>query len=369
MIGCAYQCNMSAAFFVPPSMADIARAANVHQTTVSRALRNDPRLRASTRARLTELARDMGYRPNPMVSALVSLRRSRHPPRNPTALAFVSLWGANAADSFTGSAHLAGAKFAAGQQGYNVNQFRLQSSGMTEERLNKILVARNTPGAIIAALPQAHGHFQLDWGRLCTVVIEYSFTTPALDRVVHDSYGGMVRILGECRRRGIHRVGLMLTHTGHQRTERLNGAAYWIEQKSDSFFPAIPPLILTGWDPRQFAKWKQYHRPEVVVTSQVLLPDLEAWCLKHGVRIGHDLYVINVNAKPADQVSGINQEPFSIGAIAAQMVIDKINRNDRGIPARRNTVLTPGLWLEGRTLLPLPAIAASLRPTLLAKAL
>ena len=40
------------------------------------------------------------------------------------------------------------------------------------------------------------------------------------------------------------------------------------------------------------------------------------------------------------------------GAAAVRLVIDKLNRNDRGVPALRQTILMPGHWHEGRTLAP-----------------
>src|SRR5579862_415818 len=50
----------------------VAAGANFHPSTVSLALRNDPRLPAETRRRIHEVARRMGYAPNPLVSALMS---------------------------------------------------------------------------------------------------------------------------------------------------------------------------------------------------------------------------------------------------------------------------------------------------------
>ena len=52
-------------------------------------------------------------------------------------------------------------------------------------------------------------------------------------------------------------------------------------------------------------------------------------------------------------ITGIVQNPGAIGAAAVRLVIDKLNRNDRGVPALRQTILMPGHWHEGRTLGPL----------------
>ena len=56
------------------TLADIAVRAEVHVTTVSLALRNHPRLPAQTRERIQELAKKMGYVPDPFLRALVAYR-------------------------------------------------------------------------------------------------------------------------------------------------------------------------------------------------------------------------------------------------------------------------------------------------------
>ncbi len=50
----------------------MARAAGVSQSTVSRALRGDPRVREQTRNRIAEAARKLGYVPNSLASSLVT---------------------------------------------------------------------------------------------------------------------------------------------------------------------------------------------------------------------------------------------------------------------------------------------------------
>ncbi len=57
------------------SMRDIAGKAGVSVMTVSRALNNHPGLAPLTRERILQLAGELGYRPNPMVSALMRSRR------------------------------------------------------------------------------------------------------------------------------------------------------------------------------------------------------------------------------------------------------------------------------------------------------
>jgi LacI family transcriptional regulator/LacI family fructose operon transcriptional repressor len=338
-------------------MKDVARAAGVHQTTVSRALRNDSRIPEETRRRIVRIARQLRYRPNPLVSALIAMRRARHPSQSPTTLAFViHTQGSRRRylpHQYTHQAHLAGARAAAEERGYQIETFNFNFPEMTERRFDEILYARNIPGVIIGSLPEGPGSFGMKWNRICAVAIEYTFTEPPLDRVVHDSYHGMRTIMRVCRERGLRRVGILLTTGGDERTEHLNPAAYWVEQMSGEHFAAIPPLLFPAWDPGAWAAWYGLHRPEAVVTSNILIPDLTAWCAGAGVKLGRDLKLINVNADPSGSLPGIDQNPYAIGAAATRLLTDKIGRNDRGIPRLRLTQITQGRWVEGRGIMAL----------------
>lgn len=337
-------------------MLDVAKSAGVHQTTVSRALRNDRRLPASTCRKIQRIAEMMGYRPHPLVSALIALRRSRHPPGGHATIAYVRRPESARPLPLD---YLSGIRAAAEQQGYLVDAFTLGSSGLSELRLNRVLMARNIHGLIVAPLPEAHGSFTLDWESFCTVVIEYTFIAPAFDRVVHDNFGAMRRVMQECRRRDLTRVGLALTSLGHERTEHAYAAAYWCEQKDGSYFASIPPLVVPGWNESVFSTWFRRHRPQVVVASRGLETEFLAWCVSQRLRLGRDVDLVNVNVTPRSDVSGIYQNPYAIGSMAARMVIEKVINNDRGPPTVRRTVLTSGTWLDGSTLRPLPVGAKS----------
>src|ERR1035437_9617752 len=74
------------------TLADVARKAGVHVTTVSLALRNHPRLPPHTRERIQALAKRLGYAPDPMLRALVAYRGKVMLRQNPPTLAYVTNW-------------------------------------------------------------------------------------------------------------------------------------------------------------------------------------------------------------------------------------------------------------------------------------
>src|SRR4051794_37238614 len=64
-----------------PNMQRVAEAAGVSKSSVSLALRDDPRLAPETRRRVQEIASRMGYRKNPIVASLMAQLRVSHTPK------------------------------------------------------------------------------------------------------------------------------------------------------------------------------------------------------------------------------------------------------------------------------------------------
>lgn len=329
-------------------MEDVARAAGVHQTTVSRALRNDRRLPEATRQRIKGIAEEMGYRPNPLLSALGANLRQRRTGEFSATLAYLVRADSPAERR---REHLAGATEAASAQGYRLEEFVVGGPGLSPERLNEVLLARNVQGVVIGPLADPRTTIDLHWSEFCAVSIELTFPEPAFDRVAHDSFSGVRQIMEECRRRGYRRPGMILTEQGDTRTEGRSIAAFLYEQRNNGI-EAVAPSRVAQWSPDEFASWFREHRPDVVITSNELREPVQAWLQSEGLRVGADVGLANVNALADQSISGIQQAWGTIGAIAVQLLIDKINRNDRGAPALFRTLLTPGRWHEGTTLPP-----------------
>lgn len=296
--------------------------------------------------RIKAIAAKMGYRPNPLLSALGANLRQRRASEFTATLAYVAR--ADAPEQRRRE-HFAGGSEAAAAQGYRLEEFVVGDAGLSAERLNDVLLARNVQGVIIAPLPEPRGTIELRWSEFCGVSIELTLTEPLFDRVVHDNFAGMRTILQQCRARGYRRPGLVLTEAGNTRTDGLNLGAYLLEQRSGGI-DALEPLLIPAWSADAFAHWHREQRPDVVITSNVLTEPILGWCRSAGIAIGAELGLANVNALPDQTIAGVKQAWDAIGAIGVQLLIDKINRNDRGVPSLYRTILTPGTWIEGTTL-------------------
>lgn len=333
----------------PQTLQNIADKAGVSRMSVSRALRGGHGVSAKTRAKILRVAESVGYRPNPLVSTLMATlraKRIRPSAETGTVLAYVVRADSQADARME---YFPGAAEAAEAQGYRLEPFLVGNAGLPPARLSHVLLSRNICGLIIGPLPEGHGHFELDWSRFYAVAIEYTFDSPSFDRVVHDTYAGMRLILDRCRKSGISRVGVLFAENAWERTEGLNEAAFWLEQKSSGDFAAIPPLRLPlPCDEARLAKWFDRHEPQAVVTSGMLAGPLEAFLRKRRIAFPGRVSTINVNTLD-ERNSGISQDRRLIGATAVQLVVDKIRRNDRGVPAKALTVMLPGAWVQGAT--------------------
>ncbi|WP_198529830.1 LacI family DNA-binding transcriptional regulator [Geminisphaera colitermitum] len=328
-------------------MKDVARAAGVHQATVSRALRNDPRISEDVRRRVRVAADALGYVPNPLLAALSTLRHQKASLNSHMTIAYVlrgdSLQQAN-------NGHIASARNAAVRRGYKLEKFVIDRE-LHEERLNQILITRNIPGIILGPLPDRDRLFALEWERFCVVAIHNSFREPAFDRVNADNFHMMRVICAQCLRRGFTRVGLVFPLEVDDRNGGVLRAAYRLAVENERKLTALKPLILPAWDDCAFEKWIREVRPRVIVSSNTYWSRIEAWLKKAGWRVPRDIGLVNINViDPEAQGHAGIHHTSTIGATAARHLIDKINQNERGIPSNRITLLTEGDWHEGNTL-------------------
>src|SRR6218665_3923840 len=74
------------------TLRDIAKEIGVTPMTVSRALRNQTRISEAMRAKIQAKAAELGYQPDPALTALVHYRHSRLETPIRAALAWINFW-------------------------------------------------------------------------------------------------------------------------------------------------------------------------------------------------------------------------------------------------------------------------------------
>ena len=63
-----------------------------------------------------------------------------------------------------------------------------------------------------------------------------------------------------------------------------------------------------------------------------------------------DVGVVELENHPELECSGVHYDPAKVGALAVEMLLGLMHRNEKGIPADPSETLLTGQWREGRTL-------------------
>lgn len=128
------------------SLRDIARELDISHATVSLALRSNPRISAVTQIRVKEKADEMGYHPDPMLSALSHYRKTCKERPRQAILAWIHSTTSYRQEEF--NLYWEGAKAAALELGFRLEEFQLEGSSL--KQLDAILKYRNIHGLVVA---------------------------------------------------------------------------------------------------------------------------------------------------------------------------------------------------------------------------
>ena len=334
------------------TLRDIAQETGLAVSTVSMAMRGDHSIAAGTRQIVEEVAARLNYQPHPMLSALMQSRSvGRELPRQ-LPIALLSLhskpspwnYGWIIPDLYKG---LLGR---CESRGYRLEEFWMQEPGMSQRRVDEILIARGIGGVIVGPSPVHQSKVRLSWERFSAVAIGYSISQPVLDRVISHHIHGVQIALRELRRRGYKRIGLAMLARENARVDWQWTAGYFgggLQQKLTLCPPFLAPPA--QWKGARFLKWYRTHCPEAVlcVHPEEVLPWLEA----AGVRVPEDLAVVDLYYRDqfGDQFAAINQNVLQIGQSTVDLLVDKIHQNRRGVPSVPRTLLVEPQWRDGRS--------------------
>jgi LacI family transcriptional regulator len=332
-----------------PTLQTIADKAGVSRAAVSLALRNQPGISAETRDRIKKIAEDLGYRPNPMVSALMAHLKSIRPLASIGSIPFITDFPTRDEwrDYPTVLRYFNGASERALQSGYRLDEMWLREPGMSARKMHSILVNRGVEGVLIAPLPEGRRHISLDLGSFAVSTIGYSLVRPKVHRAVHRHIESLRLAVHKLRHLGYRRIALAIHESQDRRNEFNWSTAYAGYQISLPAKERIPIFYLDTDDTPKFSKWLKTSKPEVILAgnSQILEK-----LTKAGISVPKDIGVALLDYSSLDKdFAGIDQQPEWVGAAAVDMIVAQINRNERGVPASPRQITTEGVWVPGKT--------------------
>ncbi len=330
-----------------PTLQDIAAKLKLAKSTVSYALRNDPRVTPETRERVQRVAQEMGYQKNPLVAAWMHQVRSGQAEETKATLAVITCYQSPQELNTVPSAKriLRGIKQSAKRYGYAVDVLWLHAKALSGKRLNQILKARGIYGVIFLTPPSRDEELsEFDFSQVASAAYSYRIRQPDLHRVAtHHPY-----LLNEAAQRlldrGCQRLGLVLSDYDDEYYHHFRMG--WASVSFNLGSRKIAPVMLQ--------KKEHPQKEEVLAYAQAKRIDgLFVSNLRHVDYVGIDtlpfppgFQLAVLNRFSGDPFPGMDQKNEAIGAALVDLVVGQLNRNERGLPRDPKTVLIKGEWQE-----------------------
>ncbi len=337
---------------VPKSRQEIARVAGVSTMTVSRVLRNFPRVAADTRERVLQAAKKLGYTPDPIMARLMARVRSRRRLRGDTVIALVrdDIPGDELLDPAYHYLAESDIRPRAEQHGYRTEVFSADQTKMSATRLSRILATRGIEGLIISPRSSRSIGVGLDYTRFAAVTLGYGLQQPALHRASTNMTAGILHATAELTSRGYRRIGLAVTRWIDARSDHTYAGALLTYQQHIPAQDRVPLLLFPenniSREADIFCAWFKRHRPDVVISFDTYVPD---WLTqKLGRRIPEQVGVV---AHDWDErlvgFAGISHRRAHVAAAAVDLLATQLMHNERGVPEIPRQILIPPAWVEG----------------------
>jgi LacI family transcriptional regulator len=331
-----------------PSLQDIARRAGVSRSTVSRVMRNDARISPETAARVRAAAKELNYRPNPLLATLMERVRVGGDISYQGTLAIVSdkedaaKWYVDAMGSW-GRIHL-GATHRAQERGYKVECFSTRDYPADGRRLSQVLRARDIRGIYVAPGFRAR-EVQLEWEWFSSATTGYGLLSPTLHRVCYNNYHGIQLACQKLSAAGYRRVGLYLKHRSNEATDNNYLAGFLLFQQSVPEADRVPPALVASYERAEFRRWFREHRPDALISLQSTIAE---WAAELGARCPDDFGFAHLDHTPnLEACAGVDHNNEILGRGVIDLILAQVHRGEFGIPAHPTTTVVEGRWAAG----------------------
>ena len=334
-----------------PTLHDIAREVGVSVMTVSRALRNAPRVAPETRARVQAVAAALGYEPDPDLARLMHRVRSRKTVRFRAVIAVIREEVPQ--DNLLGPSYqyvpIEAIRQRALGHGYAVEEFWLGREGLTPKRLQKILLALGIEGVIVSPQSLQLPCSKLDYSPFASVAFGYAMREPALHMCAGNMTLGIQTAAEQLTARGYHRIGVAVTQWIVNRSQFGYSGGFFHFQQSLPAEDRIPLLLLPhnrierGF--AAFSKWMNENRPDVLISFDTHVPE---WLTRLGLRVPDDIGFVVHDWTPAmTSCAGIYQRRDHLAAAAVDLIVTQLSQHERGVPAVARQIMIPPQWING----------------------
>jgi LacI family transcriptional regulator len=334
-----------------PTIRDIAKLAGVSHVTVSRALRSNPRISQATRDRIKKIANEIGYRPDPILSALMTYRLGIRQASFQGTIGWLNTWGKPDDLRHFFDDYWVGAAERCESFGYMLEDIRFAELGSREQaarRVSRILRARNIQGILLPPQEGGNSALNLDWGQFSVVTFGFTLVQPQFHTVANAQMRSCALAIRKLRERGYKRIAYVVSRAFHERTGHNFTAAYLIDQEGVKEEGRIPPLYI-DYGPHEekvVRAWYKKYKPDVIIMEGATetRPELEK------VINPRHCSLASLSVPIDSELAGIRQNNAQIGRVAVEQLVARMQQGERGVPQVPYFCLIEGEWVEGRSL-------------------
>lgn len=322
-----------------PTLAAVARAANVSLATASYAIRGDPKISGATRQRICAIAKRIGYTPNPELGRLMFLLRDRHRPQIRATLAVLTLKRSSAVPSEFGRELLRSLRERAEALGFALDSLEIDPAQLGRARVTQILTSRGVRGVILAPMAEATDcRDLLDWEQFSAVAVTNLVRSPRLPRVTPHYFQIAELALRRIAEAGCRRVAWVARGATEESAGALSLAAHSLTQRG------VEVELVSSAPADRMDEAVAQARPTNI--DAWLVPDAKAAneiaLASRAAGIERPIFALDV---PRDgRWRGVMQNPRAIGQLAVDALARQIQVGERGSASGAAVTMIEGVW-------------------------
>jgi LacI family transcriptional regulator len=336
-----------------PTMKDVARESGYHITTISLALRSHPSIPETTRQRIEEIARRLGYQRNPVYHALSRFRQQGCVCAPAPRIAYLENFGLGSGR--TRPAHmqaiLNGARRQAELLGYQLEPLAVGEDDHDSRSLTRYLREHQISAVIIGTFLPGFAEIALNWEEYAVAKIHSRHTEPEATVVGNDQLREVRMAFQRLSALGYRRIGLAVGRADEDACGHRHTAGYRMEEVAVPPERRVPPLLfpynsdgpsLGG----MMARWIRRHSVDVVLCNWTSVQDMVE---REGLSVPGEVACASLclcDASPPG-LAGVRPHLDMVGERAVSIVVAQLKSTERGLSEFSSSIYVQSVWEDG----------------------